>query len=115
MALGIQPLALAFEAATLETAQSNKASWHEVTFESPFDSPPTVMMGPVSFNGSDPSTLRIRNVSNEGFQFQIDEWDYRDGSHTEESFSYLAAQPGLLDLDGLPAIAGRIESVGGTL
>jgi uncharacterized protein (DUF1800 family) len=109
------PHALAFEAATLTTNQSNKASWHDMTFESRFDSPPIVMMGPVSFNGGDPSTLRIRNVVEEGFQFQIDEWDYRDGSHTEESLSYLAVEAGVLDLDGIPAIAGRIESVGFSL
>lgn len=115
MVLGVLPRTSAFEAATLTTNQSNKASWHEMSFESRFDSPPIVTMGPISFNGGDPSTLRIRNVSEDGFQFQIDEWDYRDGSHTEESFSYLAVQSGLLDLDGLPAVAGKIEAVGGTL
>ena len=115
MILGTLPQSLAFEAATLTTDQGNKASWHQMVFDTKFETRPVVAMGPLSYNGGDPSTIRIRNVTKEGFQFQIDEWDYRDGSHTEENLSYLAVHPGLLDLDGIPAIAGRLEGVGGTL
>ncbi len=106
---------MAFEAATLTISQPNRITWHQVEFEAPFNQNPIVIMGPLSFNGRDPSTLRIRNVTPTGFQFQIAEWDYRDGVHTKETIGYLAVEPGQSDIDGIPAVAGRLDSIGGTL
>ena len=114
LATMLGPLA-AFEAATISLVQPSKASWTEITFEKAFPETPAVVMGPLSYNGTDPATVRIRNVSTKGFQFQIDEWDYRDGSHIEESLSYLAAQPGQSDLEGAPIVAGTLQDVAGTL
>ena len=105
----------AFEAATVSLVQASKTSWSEVAFEQSFPETPSVVMGPLSFNGSDPATVRIRNVSKKGFEFQIDEWDYRDGSHIEETLSYLATQPGQRNINGIPIVAGTLEDVGSVL
>jgi len=32
-------------------------------------------------NDADPMTMRVRNVTDTGFEWQIDEWDYLDGVH----------------------------------
>ncbi len=103
---------MAFEAATVTLTQESKTAWKSIIFEEPFVETPIVVAGPLSFNGSDPATLRIRNVTTEGFQVQLKEWDYRDGTHVEESFSYLAVPPGELNIEGIPAVSGRIASVG---
>ncbi len=111
-ALLLPTVLMAFEAGNLSVNQPNKTAWHAVTFDSPFDTPPVVVLGPLSFNGGDPSTLRSRSISTTGFEFQIDEYDYKDGSHTTEDLSYLAVAPGVIDIEGIPAIAGRLEEIG---
>lgn len=67
---------------------------------------PIVVMGPPSFNGTQATTLRIRNVTSTGFQHYLQEWDYLDGSHVFETASYLVLESGESDLNGLQAQAG---------
>jgi len=43
-----------------------------------------VVMGPPTHEGWHPATVRVRNVTDTGFEFQIDEWDYLDGAHALE-------------------------------
>jgi hypothetical protein len=53
-----------------------------------------VVMGPVSFNGNEPVVTKVRNVTDAGFEFQLDEWDYLDGKHVAETVSWLAIEAG---------------------
>ena len=46
---------------------------------------PVVIMGPLTSAGGHPSTVRVKNVSPTGFEWQIDEWDYLDGAHIVET------------------------------
>jgi hypothetical protein len=56
-------------------------------------------MGPASFGGSHPLALRVRNVTAMSFEFQLDEWDYLDGRHGNETVSYLVLEAGVHTLD----------------
>jgi DNA-binding beta-propeller fold protein YncE len=69
-----------------------------------FDAP-IVVMGPPSRNGGDPSTMRVMNHTVAGFDYFLDEWDYKDGPHTNESVGYLVMDGELRELGGLAAEA----------
>lgn len=97
------------EAGQVTVRQNNADQWHTVNFQDSFSNP-VVVMGPVSYNGPHPSTVRVRNVSPLSFQFQIDEWDYLDGGHTTETISYLVVEAGSHSLpDGTRLVAGHID------
>jgi len=92
-------------------AQPNSSTWHSVVFDQAFDQVPAVVMGPPSFKGAQPTTVRVRNVTRTGFEFQIDEWDYLDGGHITETLAYLAVLPGVHDWNGMRVEAGRVNNV----
>jgi hypothetical protein len=70
---------------------------------------PIVLMGPPSYNGANPSNVRVRNVTTSGFQFQIDEWNYLDGVHVEEDVDALYLDEGSQFVNGLQIEAGKIN------
>ncbi|MEM7677175.1 MAG: trypsin-like peptidase domain-containing protein, partial [Myxococcota bacterium] len=93
---------------TAVDAQANSTSWYSVSMSSGLSNP-RVVMGPLSFNGSQPANLRVRNVSGNGFQYQLDEWDYLDGGHVAESTGWLAMAAGNQTLGSLRAQAGSVS------
>lgn len=93
------------------TASQSVDQWRTVSLEDTY-ADPVVVMGPVSFNGGQPTTVRVRNVTTGSFEYQIDEWNYLDGNHTTETISYLVVEAGTHDLgNGNRLIAGT-QSVG---
>ncbi|MEM0895292.1 MAG: DUF1800 family protein [Verrucomicrobiota bacterium] len=100
-----------YEAGILTTNQSPADQWYDATFSTSFDSAPVVVLGPLQYNGVNPTTLRVRNVTTTGFQYKMDEWDYLDGTHASESFSYFALEPGIHTIGGLTWEAGRTSGV----
>jgi hypothetical protein len=65
------------------------------------------MMGTLSLNGADPSTVRVKNVKPGSFAVHIQEWSYRDVSHTSEIISYMVIEAGFnVFPDGTPYEAG---------
>ncbi len=69
------------------------ASWTSVTFAEPFRSAPLVFALPTN-EGSDPATLRIRNVSTTGFEIVQTEPGGNDGPHVAMNTAYLAIEAG---------------------
>ena len=51
--------------------------------------------------------MSIRNITANGFEVRVAEWDYLDGIHAEEHFSYFAIEEGIHDIDGLVMEAGK--------
>ena len=91
--------------------QTDADTWFTVEFDQALDDP-SVVMGPIQTTG-DPATMRVRNVTDEGFEFQLDEWDYLDGAHQEVTVSWLAVEAGVHTLEnGLKIEAG--STTGGT-
>ena len=81
--------------------------WTEVLFTKTFANP-VVVAKPPSFVGSDPCVVRIRNLTETGFEIRIQEWDYLDGIHDAETVSYVVMEMGSYELaDGSYVEAGR--------
>ena len=94
------------EAGKVSASQANGTTWQTVNLSRSYNNP-VVIMQVSSTNGGQPSTVRLRNVSGNSFQWQLDEWDYLDGGHTTETFSYLVVEAGVHNLGG-----GRVLQAG---
>lgn len=70
---------------------------------------PIVVMGPPSFNGNHPSTVRVRNVTSSSFDHNLQEWDYLDGNHVDETIGFLVLESGTSTVGGLQAEAGTVN------
>ncbi|MGB5233054.1 MAG: PKD domain-containing protein [Desulfoprunum sp.] len=55
---------------------------------------PVVIVGPAGSNDTAPGVIRLRNVDATGFDIKFAEWDYQDGTHPEETVSYLVMEKG---------------------
>lgn len=86
------------QAGQVTTNQTGSGQWHTVTFDA-FIENPVIKMAMNTENDTDPITLRVRNVTGTGFEWQIDEWDYLDGVHGSETVSWLAIAEGTHTLD----------------
>jgi len=84
--------------------------WTRVTFNKPFLDP-VVVAKPLSFNGPDYAVVRTRNVTRDGFKIRLQEWDYLDNRHTQETVSFIAIERGgyLLE-DGTRVEADQFET-----
>ena len=105
-----KPLETIYEHGVIEMAQADANEWTSVSLQNTYQRP-VVLMGPVSYNGGDPSTVRVSNVSTTSFDFQVDEWDYKDGAHTTEQIGYLVVQSGMHSFGDLIWQAGVIDAV----
>lgn len=59
---------------------------------------PVVIVGPPSYNDSDPGVIRLKNVADHSFDIRFQEWNYLDGSHALEDASWLALEPGRYEM-----------------
>ncbi|MBM7067284.1 M10 family metallopeptidase C-terminal domain-containing protein [Actibacterium sp. 188UL27-1] len=91
--------------------QDNATQWHSVIFDAVIDNA-VVVMGPITFNGAQPATTRVRNVTDTGFEFQIDEWTYLDGFHIPETIGWLAISEGTHSLANGQTIVAGTQSTG---
>lgn len=83
--------------------------WVKVLFQNTF-SQPIVVVGPPSTNGGQPTIVRVRNINNDGFEIRLQEWDYLDGTHVEETVNYIVLEKGTHTLDnGLKIEAGSFS------
>lgn len=88
----------------------NVQEWTSVTFQSPFDVAPVVVVLPSS-QGGDPSDLRLRNITTTGFEVLQVEPQGRDGPHIPMLIHYIAAEPGSQSLpDGSRMIVGTVTT-----
>ncbi|MER5174045.1 M10 family metallopeptidase [Thioclava kandeliae] len=86
--------------------------WVHVTF-SEVITDAVVVLGPITTNGSDPVTAELRNITDEGFDVRLSEWDYLDGDHTTETISWMAGTEGQHMLsDGTKITLGTQEITG---
>lgn len=85
-------------------------TWKRVRFTKNFEDP-IVIAKPASYNGGDPTVIRLRRVDATGFDIRLQEWDYRDGHHTTETVHYLVMERGRYTLkDGTQVEAGRVQT-----
>jgi hypothetical protein len=97
------------EVGRVRMLQASGLIWHRVELARSFVQP-VVIMQPLSYNSESPATVRLRNVTRLGFEYQIDEWDYLNGVHTFETLGYLVVEAGVHRLDdGRFLEAGTVE------
>ena len=84
-------------------------NWTTVTFSETFTDP-IVVCGPPTRCGSDPVTVRVRNVTAAGFQVRIQEWDYLDGGHVNEFVHWMAVERGAWDTAEGNVVAGSLST-----
>ncbi len=96
-----------FEAGKITIQQPDRATWVTVNLSRTFTQP-VVVVSPPTYDGSQPTTVRVRNVGSNSFEVQIDEWEYLDGWHVPEALSYLVVEAGSSTLAGLDVEAGRL-------
>ncbi len=77
--------------------QTNAQEWTKIAIPVILRQP-VVIGGPISRSNTHPVTLRLRAVTSEGFEAQIDEYDYLDGSHPQESWAWWALERGVQQL-----------------
>ncbi len=74
---------------------------------------PVVIIGPPTYNGADPSLMRVRNVGPDSFELRLQEWNYNNGGHTFETVSWMVIEAGTHTLpDGTVWEAGLYEMDG---
>lgn len=97
------------QAGVLNVGQSSSNEWHYIAFDQDIRNPVVILMIN-SKNGSDPVAMRADQVTDTGFYFQIDEWNYLDGYHTVESISWMAVAEGIHTLeDGTTIVAENFQ------
>ncbi|MEM6847765.1 MAG: SGNH/GDSL hydrolase family protein [Pseudomonadota bacterium] len=81
------------ETGTVTFGQEGPDDWKVVTFSSTITNA-RVVVSPPTATGEDMGVIRVRNVTDTGFEFQLDEWDYLDGFHGAETISWMAMTAG---------------------
>lgn len=100
------------EAGELTVTQSSSTTWTTVTTTATYTTP-VVVMGPVSYINGTQLTVRVRNVTSNSFQFQIDRWDHFSGqTHPyAERLSYIVMESGTYAVGGQIWQAGQKTGV----
>ncbi len=102
------------QAGQVTTDQPDGTVWHSISFDATILNP-VIKLSANTENDTDPITLRVRNVTDTGFEWQIDEYEYLDGIHGSETVSWIAIASGTHTLDdGTVIEAGTTTAVNNT-
>jgi uncharacterized repeat protein (TIGR01451 family) len=71
--------------------------WTNVALQNTYFNP-VIIANTTSYNGSQPSHVRIRNVNLDNFEIHVGEWDYLDSVHADEQIAYFVIE-GSIPLD----------------
>lgn len=72
---------------------------------------PIVFALPLSLNENDPAIVRITDVQSDSFTAYLQEAEYTDGNHADESFSYLVVEAGTWEMqDGTLLEVGTVDT-----
>ena len=71
--------------------------WLPVSFSQPFNDP-IIVFGPPTAHDPEPVTVRVRNVTRDGYEVRLQEWDYLDDIHLPEVVSFFVMEQGAYDL-----------------
>lgn len=83
------------------------ANWQRVEFGTTFDTLPIVVLGGISTRSNEPATVELRNITASNFEVRLVKWAYQEANPGEENLHYLAATPGIHELEGIQLLAGE--------
>ena len=95
--------------------QKPKEKWTTVQFKRPYNNP-VVVAGPLTFRGTDPAAVRVRNITQTSCEVKFQEFSYHDGRHAAEKMSLMIVEEGVHKLTGgtiLEAIRTQTDIKGG--
>lgn len=69
-------------------------TWDTITLKKTDYTNPVVIARPLSYNGGDPSVVRVSDVQSGSFKIRVEEWEHDDGGHTDEAVSYMVVEAG---------------------
>lgn len=97
------------------TATINKTTWTNISFTNPFETTPVVLPTLAGSANSIPVTVRIKDVSANGFSAILKSEQAQTGSFLPETINYLAVTPGSGTFNGKKVKVGitPASSVGG--
>ena len=96
------------DSGSFNVKQINKSEWKIVNLTQTYTNP-VVIFSPLTFKGGQPAHIRVKNVSSQAFEWQIEEWDYLDGYHLAEKVDYIVIEAGTYSLpDGRVIVADNI-------
>lgn len=75
---------------------------------------PVVIAAAPGYKGRNPGVMRVRNINNNGFEMQFQEWDYSDTVHVVEPVAYLALESGRYELSNGTVVEVGTFDQGGT-
>jgi len=88
-------------------SQPSETSWTRLEFQDSYEEEPVVIPSLLTSSDSAPAEVVLSDVTLEGIDVQIGEWDYQDGVHGNEQISLFLLNAGLHDLGGLEAVASK--------
>jgi hypothetical protein len=97
------------EVGSVAHEQTADGDWHGVGFERTHEAP-VVVSKPLSYADETPCHVRLKNVTDDGFDLQHEEWLYLDGDHRPETSHFLTLAAGDHTVDGRPVEAGRVRT-----
>jgi len=107
--------------ANASITQSGPTAWTKVNLASAYTTP-IVVFGPLSRTDTTAAHVRVRNVlgadpansNRASFEYQVDEWDFQNGSHGAETVSYMVMEEGVFAVGGQVVQAWRATGVTNT-
>ena len=84
-------------------------SYHQVYFSNPLPTKPVVLASTVTNNDQDAVTLRIKNITADGFTMALQEQEYNDGTHATETTCFIAIEEWSGIVDNLMVEAAATE------
>ncbi|CAN5913390.1 hypothetical protein BH11VER1_BH11VER1_27950 [soil metagenome] len=88
------PLPAQYEAGSVVVSQPDEYEMQWVPFNRTFKAPPVVIVGPATKADGSPLTVSAIAVYTTGFYCQLNEWEYLDGAHANETVHFLALSEG---------------------
>ncbi|MFB6103428.1 MAG: S8 family peptidase [Haloplanus sp.] len=96
------------EAGTVTTDEN----WQTVTLDGSYTNP-VVVTSVGTYNSSQPVHTRVRNAGSGSFEVRLEEWEYQDGSHTDETVHYVVMESGFHKTStGINVLAGTVQADG---
>jgi subtilisin len=87
-------------------------NWTTVSLEGSYTDP-VVVTSVETYNDADPVHARVRNATSESFEVKLEEWEYQDGTHSNETVSYVVLQSGQYSTNaGMDVLAGKVSADG---
>ncbi|MCR4315020.1 MAG: hypothetical protein NUW37_01585 [Planctomycetes bacterium] len=85
-------------------------TWQTINFGNAYLSPVVIASVP-TYNETDETVVRVRNISGSSCQMKLEEVSNRDGVHGNETVGYLVVEEGDWDLDGTIRLqAGTVDT-----